>query len=86
MTMKKEQRVYLTGTYTPKKSKNYLKRSDHEMLLRKLSFELTRTPLTAPLDYLTDYELLTSINKCLASLGLITMDEDELNRELSLKN
>lgn len=84
--MKKEQRVYVTGTYTPKKTKRYWKRNEHEDLLRKLSKELTKTQLTTTLSYLSDYELLVQINNCLASLGLITMTDDELNRELSLKN
>lgn len=55
--MKKETRVYINGTYTPKRTKKYWKRNEHEDLLRKLQFELTKTNFTATLNYLTDYEL-----------------------------
>lgn len=79
-------RFYETGTYTPKKTKRHWKRDKHEDLLKKLQFEITKTPFNAPLNYLSDYELLVQINNCLVSLGLITMTDDELNRELSLKN
>jgi hypothetical protein len=83
--MIKQQRVPMKRSYTPKK-KGFYKRYAHEQLLRQLSFEVNKTKLVGDLAYLSDGELLHCINKCLQTLGLITMNDDELNRTLSLKN
>lgn len=74
-------------TYTPMKAKkNYFKRKEHEDLLRKLYKEVNRTELKSDLSYPSDNELLISINGLLRQLGCVTYNEQELLRELSLKN
>lgn len=77
--------TFIPHTYTPKK-KNYYKRGNTEDLFRKLYREANKTEYNGTLNYLTDNELLVSINGYLDKLGLVKMTPEELNRPLSLKN
>lgn len=77
---------FIPRTYTPRKKVNYWKRDKHEDLMKKLYYEANKTKYNGDLSYLSDNELLVSINGFLKVLGLQTMDENELNRPLSLKN
>ena len=76
---------FIPRTYTPKK-KNYYRRDNHEELFRRLYKEHNKTPFISDLSYLTDNDLLISINGYLDKLGLVKMTDEELNRPLSLKN
>lgn len=76
---------FIPHTYTPKK-KNYYKRDNTEDLFRKLYREANKTEYNGTLNYLTDKELLISINGYLDKLGLVKMTPEELDRPLSLRN
>jgi hypothetical protein len=77
---------FIPRTYTPKRKVNYHKRDNYESLLKKLYEESNKTKYNGDLSYLSDNELLVSINGLLSKLGLTTMDENELSRPLSLRN
>lgn len=66
--------------------KNHNNRLSYENMLRKLAFEVNKTPFRDAIDYLSDNELLVLINGFLQKLGLITYTTQELNQSLSLKN
>ena len=83
--MIKQQREFIKRSYTPRR-KNFWRRDYHEDLLRKLSFEVNKTPLIGDLGYLEDEQLLRMINGCLNKLGLEVYTTEELARPLSLKN
>lgn len=77
---------FIPRTYTPRKKVNYWKRDKHEDLMKKLYLEANKTKYNGDLSYLSDNELLVSINILLGKLNLVKMDDTELERPLSLKN
>lgn len=81
--MIKTQREYAKGSYRPKR--NYYRRDSVELLFRRLHKEYNKTEYSGDLGYLSDGELLLMTNRLLDAMGLITMTDEELNQELSLK-
>lgn len=63
---------------------NHYRRSDYELLFRKLYYEINKTEYIGSLNYLTDNILLVNINNLLDRLGLVKMDDSELNRLLAI--
>lgn len=74
-------------TYTPmRKKKNYNTRDNAEVLFRKLFKDCNGVKYNGQLNYLSDHELLTMINKLLIKMDCTPLTTQELEQTLSLKN